>query len=156
MSQNTTAAYRLVSPRWSSTAFSGESARKYGGRWNSPGFPVVYLSESRALCALELLVHLTTPGSRAKAYHLLETQIAEEQIETIPLGSLSPDWKSSPPTKDSTILGDRWLTEQRSLALRIPSSIIPEETNLLLNVNHPDFAKIKIGEPHTFSFDQRL
>lgn len=57
-------AYRLVAPKWAASALNGEGARLYGGRWNSPGRAMVSLSTSRALAALELLVHLTTPLSR--------------------------------------------------------------------------------------------
>ena len=82
MDTDTITAYRLVSPRWASTALSGEGARKYGGRWNSPGHSVVYLAESRALCALELLLHLTTPDTRTKPFRLIEVKI--------PAGSSAP------------------------------------------------------------------
>ena len=71
----TVSAYRLVAPKWASTALSGEGARKFGGRWNTPGLSVVYLAESRALTSLELLVHLTTPSTRKKSYTLLELSL---------------------------------------------------------------------------------
>ena len=156
MDNDTVTGYRLVSPRWASTAFSGEGARKYGGRWNSPGHPVVYLSESRALCALELLVHLTTPDTRCKPFLLIEVKIPTQSIECLPTSALPTDWNISPPTRDSMSIGDDWLAQNRSLALRVPSTIVPEETNLVLNVSHPQMREIEIGTERRFCFDPRL
>lgn len=156
MDTGTLTAYRLVASRWASSAFSGEGARKYGGRWNSPGRPVVYLSESRALAALELLVHLTTPESRAKTFALIEVTIPADCIGQLALPSLPKTWRTSPPTSSSMEFGNSWIKEHRTLALSVPSVIIPEERNLLLNVTHPKFANIEISEPQTFTFDQRI
>jgi RES domain-containing protein len=149
-------AFRLVSPRWADTAFSGEGARKFGGRWNSPGRPVVYLSESRALAALELLVHLTTPESRLKQFVRFEVVLPSDMIEVLPLSTLPAGWRASPPTRASSGFGDRWLEEDRSLILRVPSVLVPEEGNLLLNVTHPSFPSLEISEPHAFSLDPRF
>jgi RES domain-containing protein len=147
-------AYRLVSPGWVDTAFSGEGARKYGGRWNSPGRPVVYLGGSRALTALELLVHLTTPLSRAKAYSLMEASIPDsccESMTQVSPANLPDGWRLSPPGKDTMEIGDLWLASGTTLLLSVPSAIIPEETNLLLNPRHPLFPKIKIPASTPFT-----
>ena len=156
MGTKTFTAYRILAPRWASTAFSGEGARKYGGRWNSPGHPVVYLSESRALCALELLVHLTTPETRAKPFALIEVIVPEKSIECLHACALPHGWQDSPPTRESQDIGDLWLAEGKTLALRVPSAIIPEESNLLLNVAHPEFSEVRMCESKRFSFDARL
>jgi len=148
--------YRLVAPRWADGAFSGEGARKYGGRWNSPGRPVVYLGESRALTALELLVHLTTPLSRSKSYRMIEVHIPTASISDYPASILPEDWRDHPPGKNTMEIGDDWLQAASQLALRVPSTIVPEETNLLLNPQHPDFANIRISPPSVFSFAPRL
>lgn len=151
-----TCAYRLVAPRWADEAFSGEGARKYGGRWNSPGRPMVYLGESRALTALELLVHLTTPMSRSKPYCLIEVQIPSDRISIYPAKILPEDWQKNPAGKSTMEIGDEWLQADSQLALRIPSVHIPEETNILLNPLHPDFSKVIISAPIPFSFDPRF
>lgn len=147
-------AYRLVAPKWASTALSGEGARKFGGRWNTPGRPVVYLGENRALTALELLVHLTTPGSRKKSYSLLEVSFPANCLEKAHV--FAEDWNSSPPTRGSTQVGDEWLHQQQSLALRVPSSLVREESVILLNPLHPDFSKVKVVSERNFSFDSRF
>lgn len=153
-SVETITAFRMCAPRWASSALTGEGARKYGGRWNSPGHPVVYLGDSRALTALELLVHLTTPGSRLKAYTLLEVSFPARCLERgLVVGT---DWNVSPPTKCSTHVGDEWMTRSSSLALRVPSTLVREESVILLNPLHPDFAKVKTVSERPFYFDQRF
>ena len=151
--------YRLVSPQWADVAFSGGGARKYGSRWNSPGRPVVYLGGSRALAALELLVHLTTPSSRAKPFALIEVSFPEhvrDSVTRIEASALPPGWRSSPPSKYTMEIGDAWLADSSTLLLSVPSTIIPEEHNLLLNPQHPLFPQLKIAAPTAFHFDPRL
>ncbi len=146
--------YRLVAPKWASTALSGEGARLYGGRWNSPGRPMVYLSMSRALSALEQLVHLPTPESRRIPRVILTVKIPTELIG----GEFWPEegWRDDPPGKGSTDQGDDWLLAASTVGVFTPSAIIPEEKNLLLNPLHPDFQKVVIIETKPFSFDPRL
>jgi len=153
---NTISAFRIVAPRWEHDAPSGEGARKYGARWNSPGRPMVYLGESRALCALEMLVHLTSPMSRSKPYRLIEVHIPAQSISDYPRSILPENWRKYPPNKLTMEIGDDWLLAGSQLALRIPSVIIPEETNILVNPLHPDFKKIQTSEPSDFNFDPRF
>ena len=148
--------YRIVAPRWADDALSGEGARKYGGRWNSPGQPLVYLGGSRALAALEMLVHLTTPLSRAKAYKIIQVTIPENLISEYPLHILPENWRDYPATQLTQEIGDDWLQASGSLALRVPSILIPEESNILFNPLHPDFKEITHLRPTNFSFDPRL
>jgi len=148
--------YRLVAPRWVDSAFSGEGARKYGGRWNSPGLSMVYLGGSRALTALELLVHLTTPTSRSKPFFLMKVKIPNNLTLDYPAGILPEDWRNHPPGEHTMEIGDDWLKACGQLALRVPSIIIPEETNILLNPLHPKFSKIEVSTTQNFNFDPRL
>lgn len=148
--------YRIVAPGWAHDAISGEGARKFGGRWNSPGRAMTYLGGSRALAALELLVHLTSPLSRAKPYRIIEVKIPLKQIANYPLSILPEGWRESPVSSMTTDIGDEWLDVCGQLALRLPSILIPEETNILLNPNHPDFSKLICGEAREFRFDKRL
>jgi len=147
-------AYRLVAPKWAATALSGEGARLYGGRWNSIGRPMVYLSTSRALAALELLVHLPTAGSRKIPRTLVSVRIPRQLIG----GELwqSEGWQDDPPGKATTDQGDDWLSVAKTAAVLAPSALIPEEHNLLLNPQHPDFQKVEIVKTSPFFFDPRL
>jgi RES domain-containing protein len=146
-------AWRIVKEAHAPTAFSGEGARLYGGRWNSSGRAVVYCSEHAATAALEILVHLRPipPSLRFVSFRLT---IPDKLIESA--GDLAPGWRLSPPGAVSMEIGDLWIREQRSPVLAVPSAIVPDETNFLLNPAHRHFRQIRIGPPQRFAFDPRL
>lgn len=145
-------AWRIVKEKHAATAFNGEGARLYGGRWNSPGMSVVYTSGSMALAALESLVHLYPPV--IFKYVAIPIQFDDALVEKV--AALPSDWTEEPPSPSTKDIGDLWIREARSAVLELPSVIIPEEPNYLLNLAHPDFRKIAIGKPVPFSFDPRL
>ncbi|WP_018969960.1 RES family NAD+ phosphorylase [Rubritalea marina] len=149
-------AYRIVAPRWVESAFSGEGAHKYGGRWNAPGRHVVYLGGSRALTALEMLVHLTTPSSRKKTYQLIRVGIPREDLAVYPSEILPAHWNAEPSMEPTQAIGNDWVDAAAQLALMVPSALIPEEYNLLLNPKHPRFSELMIEPPLDFRFDPRL
>ena len=148
--------YRIVAPRWAHEAISGEGARKFGGRWNSPGREMTYLGGSRALAALELLVHLPSPLSRAKPFRMIEVKIPKKLVANYPLSVLPEDWRESPAPRAAAVTGDDWLDDCGQLAMRVPSVLIPEEPTILLNPNHPLFNEVINGEGRELSFDKRL
>jgi len=149
-----TTAWRLARRPWAD--LSGEGARLHGGRWNSPGRPVVYLSEEAALPPLEVLVHLDLPPD------LLPPDYVLMRVDLSPLVWAAPDrWIESGPAevldeRDSRGWGDRWIAEARSPVLRVPSILVAESANLVVNVRHP--LAVSIPEPtrRDFAFDPRL
>jgi len=145
--------YRIVSPRHAATALSGEGARLYGGRWNSPGRPCVYAAESRALAILEMLVHLTG-RSRCLPWRLLTLEVPDGAVTDS--GPLPDEWNAMPPGPRSQAFGDRWLDGRASAALRVPSALVPEESNFLLNPRADGFARIHIVEERDYRLDDRL
>ena len=148
------AGWRIVPENHARDAFIGEGAKAYGGRWNSPGFAVVYGSEHKSLAALEQLVHLNLrSANRFKAFSF---HFAGALIESISPKELSHDWRQEPPPPSTQQFGDAWLRQARSAVLAVPSIIIPEEFNYVLNPAHADFQKITIGKSHDFTFDPRL
>ena len=147
--------WRIVPAHRTATAFDGEGARLFGGRWNSPGTRIVYCSESRALAALEMLVHLTH-GTIRQRLRLMGTEIDESHIEVLPARNLPPQWRSPIIRATNKKLGDEWVRSGRSAVLRIPSAIIPEENNYLLNPAHPALANVRIASAADFNFDGRL
>ncbi len=147
--------WRIVQKRFASQAFTGEGARLYGGRWNSPGLAVVYAAASRALAVLEMAVHLDGPQLLA-SYELYEAEFSESLMERLPIAGLPADWRDDPIPPATQALGDQWLLERRSAVLRVPSVLIPEEYNYLLNPNHKDFSRIHVAAPRKFAFDPRL
>lgn len=150
----TVAAWRVVKARHAATAFTGEGAARTGGRWNSRGVRMVYASETLSLAALETLVHLNPPV--LLPYVCFRIELDLDGIETLPNADLPPDWRDEPGPVSTRRLGDRWLAEARSVALRVPSVIIPGESNVLLNPQHPEFARLRPGTAQPFSFDPRL
>jgi RES domain-containing protein len=147
-------AWRIVKKSHASTAFDGEGAWRYGGRWNSPGTRVVYCSANLSLAALETLVHLNPPVAFKSV--AMELEFDDSLVETICAKNLPPDWTEEPPACSTMRVGDLWAKEGRSAVLKVPSAIIPSESNYLLNPAHRDFQKITIREPVAFSFDPRL
>lgn len=148
-------AWRIVKKRYAGSAFDGEGARAYGGRWNSPGVAVVYVASTRSLAALEMAVHLDR-ATLLGSFVLIPCEFDERFVTIVDPGSLPADWRTSPPRSELGAIGDTWVAELRSAVLAVPSAIIDGETNFLLNPAHPDFARIRIGEFEDFEFDRRL
>ena len=147
-------AWRIVKEKHAATAFNGEGARLYGGRWNSAGVSMIYTSGTKALAALESLVHLNPPV--IFKYLAIPIEFDHALVETMAPASLSADWTDEPPPPSTKDIGDTWVKQTRSAVLEIPSVIVPGEANYLLHPAHPDFKKIVIGKPELFSFDPRL
>jgi RES domain-containing protein len=147
-------AWRIVREKHLAAAFSGEGAAEFGGRWNLPGTRVAYTSESQSLAALELLVHLNPPVFFK--YKAIQIQFDESLAEHLPPEDLPPDWKAEPPSLLTQRLGSRWASEHRSAILAVPSAIITEEINYLVNPLHAEFSRITIGPAGDFAFDARL
>lgn len=147
-------AWRIVKEKHAATAFDGEGAWLFGGRWNSRGTRLVYTSATLSLAALESLVHLNPPV--AFKYVAIPIEFDEALVETVAAAGLPADWTEEPPPPSSMEIGDLWVKEARSVVLELPSVIIQAEPNYLLNPAHPDFKKVTIGKPLPFSFDPRL
>lgn len=145
--------FRIVQEMWAATAMDGEGARLHGGRWNPPGIPAVYLAESRALAALEILVHAPRELLRVE-WRVIEVEVPEKWIETP--DSLPDDWREQPSSMSARRFGAEWLTVARVPAMRLPSVIIPQEHSLLLNPRHPKARGLKCSAPLPFAFDVRL
>ncbi|MEP4078692.1 RES family NAD+ phosphorylase [Haloferula sp.] len=145
--------FRIVKPDYAASALSGEGARLYGGRWNPPGWRCVYAAESRALAVLELMVHLTG-RSRALSYRLLTLDLDDSVVSKAK--HLPDDWTAHPAGKASQSVGLDWLQANKTPALKVPSVLIPEESNLLLNPQAPGFEKIRVVEEREFRLDLRL
>lgn len=147
-------AFRLIKAKHAATAFSGEGARLVGGRWNLPGTPLVYTSETLSLAALETFVHLQPVDKRIRYVWFKVTIPANVPIDS--QASLPASWRSSPPSEASQAVGTAWAKQMSSTVLRVPSILVPGEHNLLLNPQHPQFKRLKISEPEPFDFDGRL
>ena len=147
--------WRIVKSSRAATAFDGEGARLFGGRWNSPGHAAVYTAENVSLAALELLVHLQE-SSLLASYSLLPATFPASLVQIVAASDLPSGWNSWPPPPALRERGDTWLAAGKSAVLSVPSAVVPAERNYLLNPAHPDFRKVTLGAPQRFAFDPRL
>jgi RES domain-containing protein len=148
--------WRICKAQYAHIAFSGEGARLYPGRWNPAGVPMVYTSTSLALACLELFVHLD-PSMAPDDLVSVSAEIPESEtrVEQVSVADLPKDWRKISHRKLQEI-GRAWVQSGRSAALQVPSAVVDEEWNVLLNPAHPDFTKVQIGEPKPFHFDERM
>jgi RES domain-containing protein len=148
--------WRICKAEHAATAFSGEGATLYPGRWHREGTPVVYTSESRALAAMEQLVHLhrsrLPPNFVCFAVDVPDgLAIAEVRVQDLPAG-----WHAHPGPTELQEIGTRWAASGEGVCLKVPSAVVPGEHNFLLSPRHPDFGRLAIGAPEPFAFDARL
>ncbi|MCB1963088.1 MAG: RES domain-containing protein [Rhodocyclaceae bacterium] len=146
--------WRLVTARFAATAFSGEGARLYGGRWNRKGAPMIYTAASQSLAMLEILVQ--DEPLRARYVMIPATLPRRLKREQIALADLPANWQDPAARAHLQTLGADWLKRSSSAVLAVPSAVIPDELNYLLNPQHPDFSKIEIGAARAFVTDLRL
>ncbi|HUF57643.1 MAG TPA: RES domain-containing protein [Thermohalobaculum sp.] len=153
MASSREVAWRLVNPRYA-PGIDGEGARRWGGRWNSPGRPVVYAASSLALAVLEYFVHVPPAMRRAGRF----PELVAVRLSVAAKGIGDADAEGILGGGGDAICrarGDAWLRDGATPALRVPSVIVPQESNLLLNPHHPDLdVRTEASEP--FRFDPRL
>ncbi len=148
-------AWRIVLESEMDRAFSGEGAWLYGGRWNSPYVRVVYTSEHQSTAAFEVFVN-NVPFFPEEKYKAFRLEWPDDLTEILPAKKWPKNWRVSPPPTETMEIGDRWVEEERSSVLAVPSAISPDDQNFLLNPTHSDFKRIRIAPPIDFEFDPRL
>ncbi len=134
---------------------SGTGAKLFGGRWNSIGVPMLYLASSRALAALEVLAHLT-PIQDPEDFCITVFEFPESSIEEIEKYLLPENWNSYPAPSSLKKKGDAFVKANASLLLKVPSAIVEDEYNYIVNINHPLLSEVKILGSKPFIFDKRL
>lgn len=148
--------YRIFKTKHAATWFEGDGAFRFGGRWNSQGTRLLYTAGTLSLATLEMLVNLKAQ-ELLSAYSFAEIEIDEQMILPVEKFSRLPkEWSSHPPSPVTQQIGSTWVGSMASAVLRVPTVILPNEFNYLINIAHPGFSKIKLGNPRPFSFDERL
>ena len=132
---------------------SGEGARLKGGRWNSKGFPVIYTSSAISLALLELLIH-SASYDEIQSNVLMQLEVPDNLIKSLAKTSLKQNWQKD--IDYSRFIGNEFLKNKESLLLKVPSAIIPDEYNVLINPEHPGFKKVALVSAKIFEFDVRL
>lgn len=147
--------WRICRAIHAASAFSGEGARLFGGRWNSQGVRMIYTSPSLALAAVETFVHLE-PNLRPDDLVSISAELPDKlQTERLELKLLPRKWYEIR-GESLRIFGDRWIRSGATIALHVPSAAIRGEWNVLLNPGHRDFGKLRIEKPRPFEFDLRM
>jgi RES domain-containing protein len=133
---------------------SGTGARLYGGRWNSVGTPAVYLASSKSLAVLEVLVHLN-PALFPDNFCMASFEVPDGSFIALPMEKLPFDWKNN---QEQLLkrFGDEFVRKNEYLGLKVPSAIVDDEFNYILNPNHPYMNKVKRKLVKPFVFDNRL
>jgi RES domain-containing protein len=135
--------------------YDGTGARLHGARWNSPGREVVYASDSYGGAILEILAHALRPRTLPGPHHAMRIDIPDEVVESLASERL-PGWDAKE-SSEARAFGDRWLHEERSAVLTVPSlPARPNGRTLLINPRHPDAARIEASDPFIVPWDERL
>lgn len=135
---------------------SGTGSRLYGGRWNFKGISAVYTSESRALAAVEMLVHVPL-SIFPKDLSIATIEIPEKYIsKDLKLSELPKNWKEYPAPLELAEIGTRLLSSGNYVAIKVPSAVVLGEYNIIINPASLHFTKVKIKQVDEFFFDKRL
>ena len=148
--------WRIARELHGDSTLEGVGGLMVPGRWHRRGRPILYTSNSAALAALEVLVHvqsLQAPDDLRLLGLELPDDLASEALD---LAQLPEDWRSLPAPESTQSIGSAWLERSASVALRVPSVIVPIESNVLLNPCHPEMARVRISRNEAFRFDSRL
>ncbi len=147
--------YRIGRRRFA-RSLTGRGAELYPGRWNNELVPMVYCAGSRALCALELLVHLER-STVPQDYTATTLSVPDDIPMLMPTaGQLPQGWNNASYSDAARGYGDRFIHSGTHLVLRVPSAVLPAEYNFLLNPLHPDMSRVKVITVARFVFDTRL
>jgi RES domain-containing protein len=148
-------AWRLIKANHADAAFAGEGTKRWGGRWNSKGVRVVYTAESLPLATLEVIGHALFYDA-LKNFVCIPVDFSPRLSQSIFIEDLPDNWQADPIPESVRKIGDRWVQNQESVLLQVPSAIIPFEYNYLINPSLPDFERLVIHSPQKFYFDPRL
>ncbi len=154
--------WRIASdePTFTADSLSGKGAEISGGRWNRPGTPVLYTATNVSLAAMETLVHFNAsllPLNRILVRIEVSKEVWKKRTIADP-ATLPVGWDVVPPGMVTLDFGDQWLKSGSSALLQVPSAIVPEEFNVLINPRHPAMAKgaIKAFKERRWQYDSRL
>jgi len=144
--------FRITATQWSKQL----TGSGYPARWNSRGNIVIYTAQSRALACLENLVHRSGEGNNALFKVMLIEVPDSLKVEVADTNILKKEWYALVNYPYCQAIGDQWVREAKTALIKVPSAVIKQEYNYLLNPNHPDFKKIKLTGTEPFDFDERF
>ena len=145
--------YRICSAKYADD-LTGMGSRLYGGRWNSVGRSMLYLASSRSLAVLEVLAHLS--ATNVPLGMVLLTLETPDDSTTVDVSELPDNWNKYPEPNVLKQIGNSFLDRNEYLLLKVPSALVSEEFNYLMNPMYPKTDKVKITNKSPFNFDERL
>lgn len=147
--------WRIASAKWALDKLC-EGARAYGGRWNPAGFPAMYAGTTVEICALEKFVHLA--GAAYPPLQLVAIEIPDDHslIHRPSISALPKDWSELPTSAGAQEFGRQWLASAAQLTMLVPSAIVPESTNAVINPLHPAYKDVTLKVVRDFTFDTRM
>lgn len=148
-------AWRTTRKNYVTEAFTGEGAKRFGGRWNPPGYAAVYVAQNLSLAILELIVHLDE-DSDISTFVTIPVAFDSTMVYELPPSQIPQNWSEHPIRQQSQMVGQNWLEKGQSLLLKVPSSVVPSESNYVINPLHPGSKKLSIGSPQPLHIDQRI
>ncbi|WP_300596565.1 RES family NAD+ phosphorylase [Niabella sp.] len=150
--------FRIEREKYLNTALHGTGASMVSGyRWNSLNTRMVYAAESRALATLEVSVHLDLSEDLPTDRYYVEIEIPDDlSIQEVLIEELPEDWNAKPPIPATQIIGDDFVGYNEVAVLKVPSSIVPDEFNYLINPLHEDAKRIQVVRTKKMEFDQRF
>lgn len=150
--------FRIEREKYLNTTLSGIGASMDdGNRWNSRFTRLVYTAESRALALLEVAVHLDLSEDLPTDRFLVEIEVPDDvTIQEIRQDNLPTNWNEHPPTTSTQTIGDDFVFENKALLLRVPSCLVPDEFNYLINPHHVEMQGIQVCKTLAMGFDGRL
>ncbi len=151
-----TRVYRVLRKKYARTPFDGEGAYLYGGRWSSPGVRLSYTSQHQSLALLEYFVHVDKddpPTDLVLAVAELPDDVTRERVEA---SQLPANWRDSAAPPELARVGDEFAQRRERCLLLVPSALVPNEDNCLINPEHPDFKRIVVHELEPLRYDPRM
>lgn len=145
--------YRITKRKRASD-ISGTGAALYPGRWNKKGTPVLYTGESKEIALLENIVH--TPPMITPDLDILTIEIPDDSMFVLTIADLPSNWHQFPAPTILSEIGHTWIEKEKTLALKVPSSIVHSANNIILNCNHKLYKEVKVLSQKKFYFDSRL
>lgn len=148
---------RITPARYAGSALSGRGALLFAGRWHEAGRPVVYAADSAALALLEVLAGTQDRAQLAReSYVRVTVRVPVRLVQTLAPNGLPPLWQAHPHPVATQRIGTQWLASGASVALLVPSTLVPSERNVLLNPEHADWEQVEASDPEPFPVDLRL
>jgi len=148
--------WRLTMRKHATTAFSGIGNRKVGSRWVPEGLLAIYTSENLSTAVLEMLVHID-PNHFSNNFVCIKAEVPENiTVDEVSLADLPKDWQSRFEDGELQQVGAQWIDRGSSAVLMVPSAVVPQERNIIINPQHEDFDRIVLSPAEAFFFDPRL